>query len=93
MELPTDIFRGLGNLRLVDLSRNFLRALPDMLFFEKGLEVLKVSGNHLSRVPVGSFSLDAAGTIVYLDVSDNDIVALHPSDVMAKFRVMFLEIF
>ncbi|XP_049797448.1 chaoptin [Schistocerca nitens] len=86
LDVPAELFRAMSDLRVVDLSHNRLRALPDSLFLEPGLERLSVAGNALSRVPLSAMGLQAAATLVELDLSRNTITTLHGHDVFARFK-------
>lgn len=47
-EIAHGTFRNLGDLRIVDLSNNLLRFLPDSLFQSDDLAKLDLSHNHVS---------------------------------------------
>lgn len=86
-DIPAELFRGLSSLRVVDLSGNRLRSLPDALFSEDGLERVSVAHNQLSRMPVTTFSPAAAATLCQLDLSYNAIATLHAPETFSRFRV------
>lgn len=86
-DIPTELFRALNHLRLVDLSHNRLRTLPDNLWSEPAMERVDLSHNLLSRMPYNSFSPQAAATLVEWDLSHNFLVALTSPENMGKFRV------
>lgn len=46
-EIAAETFRNLGDLRIVDLSSNLLRTLPDSLFLGDDLSKLDVSDNQV----------------------------------------------
>ncbi len=69
--LSERIFEGLGNLRVLHLSRNALRRLPEQIF--KGLaklEYLDLSDNVLVGLPAGIFS--GLSKLKHLDLSGNE---------------------
>lgn len=86
-DLPGELFRALNHLRLLDVSHNRLRSLPDNLWSEAGIERVDLSNNQISRLPVNSFSPQAAATLVEWDLSSNFLVALHAPEMMSRFRV------
>lgn len=86
-EIGYDTFRNLGDLRIVDLSFNFLRGIPDNLFVGDDLEKLDVSHNLLTKVIASSLTNVAALTLCELDLSHNNIGAIHSMDLSNKFRV------
>lgn len=85
-DIPNDIFRFLNHLRIVDLSYNRLRSLPDNLFREEGLERLDVSHNMLSKLPLNSMSISTAMTLCELDLSSNSISSLAHGGLLARFK-------
>lgn len=86
-DLPSELFRALSHLRMVDVSHNRLRSLPDNLWSEGSTERVDLSNNQLSRFPITSFSAAAANTLVELDVSSNYLIALFPPEQLGRFRV------
>lgn len=90
-DVPAELFRGLATLRVVNLSINRLRSLPDSLFSEDGLEQVSVAWNSLSRMPVTTFSPAAAATLCELDLSHNAIATLHAPETFSRFRVRFFK--
>nr|CAD7400647.1 unnamed protein product [Timema poppensis] len=70
-DIPSELFRSLSSLRVVDLSSNRLRNLPDGLFMDEGMESLRVSHNQLGRVPASCLGTSAAATLVEMDLSHN----------------------
>lgn len=87
MEIAPETFRNLGELRIVDLSYNLLRTLPDSIFVGDDLEMLDISHNQLTKIPVTSLTNVAAMTLCELDLSHNHIGAIHSMDLSNKFRV------
>ena len=87
-EIPNELFRDLYNLRIVELGNNYLHGLPDMLFKDGALERLDLSGNRLSQVPFASFKVDAAVSLIQLDLSNNRIGALRTPDAFGRFKVI-----
>lgn len=87
-EIPNDLFRFLGNLRIVDFSHNRLRVLPDSLFRETGLERLDLSHNFLGKLPINSMSVASAVTLCELDLSWNNIASISHGGLLAKFKVI-----
>lgn len=92
-DMPSDLFKGFTELRLVDLSHNKLRVLPDMFFVEDNLEVLNMAHNELSRMPVLSFAVHSAGTVHDMDLSFNTITALPVFEMFSRFKVRATFIF
>jgi Leucine-rich repeat (LRR) protein len=89
-EIPTETFHGLSELRVVSFAHNNLKTLPDGLFFAAtNIERLDVSHNQLTRVPVGVFSSNSGRSLCELDLSHNLIAALHPNDMVSRFKVIF----
>lgn len=86
-DLPTELFKYITELRIVDLSNNYIRSLPENLFFDDGLEKLDLSYNWLIKIPVNAMSNVAALTLCYLDLSHNQIATIHNVDLSTKFRV------
>lgn len=86
-DVPNELFRSLKNLRVVDLSHNRLKALPDNLFRHDGLQSLDVSHNSLTRIPLTSLSVAAAGTLCNLDLSHNGIPAVTNGGLFIRFKV------
>ena len=86
-ELGYDIFKTLGDLRIVDLSHNFLRMVPDHVFAGDDMERLDLSHNLLTKIPVSSLTNLAALTLCELDLSHNNIGTIHSMDLSNKFRV------
>lgn len=76
------------NLRIVDLSHNNFRLLPDGLFFGEGLEKLDLSHNDLNRMPLQSMSFGSASTLCDLDFSHNDIASIPNGDMFSRFKVL-----
>lgn len=89
-EVSYDTFRTLGDLRIVDLSYNNLRSLPDNLFTGDELEMLDLSNNQLTKIPVTALTNVAALTLCQLDLSHNHIGAIHSMDLSNKFRVKII---
>lgn len=85
-QLHADTFRTLQFLRVVDLSENRIRMLPDGLFFAEGLERLELRNNEMGRAPLTSLSHGAASTLHDLDLSGNLIASLPNGELLARFR-------
>ncbi|XP_069668870.1 chaoptin isoform X2 [Periplaneta americana] len=85
-DIPTELFRFTTGLRVVDLSHNRLRSLPDSLFSDENMERLDVSHNLLSRPPVSSLGPAAAATLCEFDLSWNSIAALSSPDAFSRFK-------
>lgn len=77
----------MGDLRIVDISSNELKNLPDSLFVGDDLEKIDISHNFLTKIPVGSITNLAALTLCEIDLSHNHIGAIHSMDISNKFRV------
>lgn len=59
IDIPNDVFRFLSHLRIVDLSNNQLRTLPDNLFREEGTIIL-----HTRLIPhINLFRLGETGCV------------------------------
>lgn len=86
-EIGYDVFRVLGDLRVVDFSHNFLRMIPDNLFAGDDTEKIDFSNNLLTKIPVSSLTNVAALTLCELDLSHNNIGVIHSMDLSNKFRV------
>jgi Leucine-rich repeat (LRR) protein len=86
-EIGTETFRNLNDLRIVDLSHNLLRGIPDSVFISDDMEKLDISHNQLSKVPVNSITNVAALSLCELDLSFNNILSIHSNDLSNKFRV------
>jgi len=86
-ELGYEIFKTLGDLRIVDLSHNLLRMVPDHVFAGDDMEKLDLSHNLLTKIPVSSLKNLAALTLCELDLSHNNIGTIHSMDLSNKFRV------
>lgn len=87
-DIPNELFRNLYNLRVVELANNYLNSLPDILFKDGAVERLDLSGNRLSQVPFASFKVDAALSLIELDLSNNRIGALRTPDAFGRFKVI-----
>lgn len=85
--IPTELFKSMSGLRIVDLSYNKLHSLPDMLFTESGLEQLMLSHNFLRHPPVSSLGPTAMASLCDLDLSRNLISELNSPDVFSWFKV------
>lgn len=86
-EIPIETFRPLKKLRIVDLSHNNLKSLPDNLFVEGSLESLDLSHNQFMRLPMKAMSPSAAASLSKLDISWNILAGLHNTDALFRFRV------
>lgn len=88
-ELPHELFRYATFLRVVDLSHNKLRFIPDNFFREDGLEYFDLSNNQLSRFPINSISFSAGETLSELDLSWNSISSVSHGEQFSRFKVCF----
>jgi Leucine-rich repeat (LRR) protein len=70
-EFAPDTFRTIDDLRIVDLSSNYLRFLPDTSFSRCRLEKIDLSNNQFTRIPSNGFSNLATMDLVDLDLSNN----------------------
>lgn len=86
-EIPMESFRPLKKLRIVDLSHNKLRTLPDNLFTEGTLESLDLSHNQFMRLPMKTMTPSAAASLSNLDMSWNVLTGLHNTDAIYRLRV------
>ncbi|XP_019633884.1 PREDICTED: LOW QUALITY PROTEIN: uncharacterized protein LOC109477245 [Branchiostoma belcheri] len=70
-------FDGLGDLQLLDLSKNNLTSIPDDM--PRSLQKLYLEGNELSTLPLGAFK--KVGSLTELDLSNNLLrtSGLHPT--------------
>lgn len=82
-----ETFRVLSGLRVVDLSHNAIRVLPDGLFFGEGLEKLDLSHNDINRMPLSSLSFGSASSLCDLDLSHNDIASIPNGEMFGRFKV------
>jgi Leucine-rich repeat (LRR) protein len=88
LEIEPETFRNLFDVRIVDLSNNSLRLLPDSLFVSYNLEMLDLSYNFLEKIPVGSLTKVAALKLCMLDLSHNNIgINIHSRDLPRNMRV------
>lgn len=85
-DVPSEIFKFVNGLRVINLSNNNLRTLAESLFFNEGLESLNLANNQLTKIPVTSITNLAALSVCDLDLSNNHIGAIHSSDLSNKFR-------
>lgn len=69
-----------STLRVINISHNRLRFLPDTLFKDTQLEILDVSHNQISKIPDGCLSRIAT-TLRHLDASHNEITSITPDQV------------
>lgn len=86
-EIGAETFRNLNDLRIVDLSSNLIRGIPESVFVSDDMEKLDISHNQLSKVPVNSITNVAALSLCELDLSHNNILSIHSNDLSNKFRV------
>lgn len=76
-DLPPNLFHGMKNLRLIDLSDNKLNFLSEYSFREDSLEVVWLAQNRFVRIPFKSFSSMVAASLRELDLSFNSIDSLY----------------
>lgn len=86
-DIPPSTFNSMKNLRIVDLSENELKYLPELLFRDDSLESVSISRNEFIKIPFKSFSPDAANSLQELDVSHNMISSFHTPDLFSRFKV------
>lgn len=79
-EIYQDMLSSSSTLRVINVSNNKLRFLPDTLFKDTQLEILDVSHNQITKVPDGCLSR-IAHSLRHLDVSHNEIAAISPDQV------------
>lgn len=79
-EIYQDMLSSSSTLRVINISNNKLRFLPDTLFKDTQLEILDVSHNQITKIPDGCLSR-IAHSLRHLDVSHNEIVAISPDQV------------
>uniref|UniRef100_A0A3B3RYK2 LRRCT domain-containing protein n=1 Tax=Paramormyrops kingsleyae TaxID=1676925 RepID=A0A3B3RYK2_9TELE len=73
--LPQELFRGLGELRQLDLSKNALRVIPEGIFDDlSNLESLSLKDNQIEHLPSNLFS--SLENLVTLYLSRNNLVRL-----------------
>jgi Leucine-rich repeat (LRR) protein len=70
VQLSTEQFRNLKNLRILNLSRNKIRSLPKDVFQGTRLEILDLSHNKFTVVPSPSF-LEVGYTLRNLNMAEN----------------------
>lgn len=86
-DVPNDLFRFLKDIRIVNLSRNRLRALPDNMFREDSIEHVDFSHNLIGKLPLNCFSVTAARNLYELDLSWNSISSLSHGGMLSRFLV------
>ena len=79
-EIYQDMLSRSSTLRVINISHNRLRFLPDTLFKDTQLEILDVSHNQISKIPDGCLSRIST-TLRHLDVSHNEINSITPDQV------------
>lgn len=79
-DFASDTFRNIDDLRIVDLSSNYLRYLPDTAFSRCRLEKIDLSNNEFPRIPSNGFSNLATMDLVDLDLSNNLIGMMNSRD-------------
>lgn len=87
MDIPAEAFRPLKKLRIIDLSHNKLRTLPDNMFSEANIESLDLSHNQFMRLPTKTMSISAAASLSMLDLSWNTLSGIHTTDAIFRLRV------
>lgn len=85
--LPPNVFYGLKNLRIVDLSDNRLGFVPERSFTEDSLERISFSKNRLTKIPFKSFTPEVSSVLREVDISNNAISTIHPADLIFQFKV------
>ena len=80
-EIYQDMLSRSSTLRVINISHNRLRFLPDTLFKDTQLEILDVSHNQITKIPDGCLSRIAT-TLRHLDASHNDITSVTPDQVL-----------
>jgi Leucine-rich repeat (LRR) protein len=85
--IPAGLFRPTSGLRVLDVSHNELRSLPNALFGDGGMERLALAHNRLTDLPLSSLGPAAAATLRELHVASNSILSLNSPDVLSQFKV------
>ncbi|XP_076247086.1 leucine-rich repeat domain-containing glycoprotein 150 [Calliopsis andreniformis] len=74
-EIDNVTFNSLESLVDVDLSNNLLNDIPDDLFYNKGVQTLRIAGNNLTTL-----SIIRASKLRFLDASNNKIKVIAKDD-------------
>lgn len=86
-ELPGELFFYQTELKQLKISHNKLSFLPDNIFRHEGLEVLDLSYNSFSRIPLYSLTEQATSGLVELNLSNNIISNIVNEDQLKKIEV------
>uniref|UniRef100_A0A3B3RWW5 LRRCT domain-containing protein n=1 Tax=Paramormyrops kingsleyae TaxID=1676925 RepID=A0A3B3RWW5_9TELE len=90
--LPQELFRGLGELRQLDLSKNALRVIPEGIFDDlSNLESLSLKDNQIEHLPSNLFS--SLENLVTLYLSRNNLVRLPEGIFLHVTRLQKLSLF
>lgn len=87
--IAANLFYGLKNLRIVDLSDNKLGFIPEFSFREDSLERISFARNRFTKIPFKSFSPEVARSLKEIDISNNMISTIHHTELLFQFKVSF----
>lgn len=87
MDIPVEVLRPLKKLRIMDLSHNKLRTLPDNMFTDSNIESLDLSHNQFMRLPVKIMSVTSIARLANLDMSWNILSGIHNTDTIFRLKV------
>lgn len=86
-----ELFVGKFNLRVLDLSYNLIPSFKVLIFEDPPLEILDVSHNRLSRIPVEAL-VKTNNTLNYLDLSFNRLRFLTVMDFSSLTKLIYLNL-
>lgn len=86
-DLQASLFSGMIHMRILDLSYNKLKLLPDYLLKEDSLQYVSFAHNQLLRIPFKSFTEEGAKYLCTLNISHNSISSISSPALFAKFEV------
>lgn len=87
MDIPVEAFRNLKKLRIVVMSHNKLRTLPDNLFADAQIELLDLSHNQFMRLPIKALSMTSISSLTTFDMSWNFLSGVHSTDAVYRLKV------
>lgn len=86
-DLPQNLFHGMKNLRIIDLSDNYIKFLPEFSFREDCLESILLARNQFGKIPFTIFTPEVAASLKELDLSFNRISTVHAPELISHFKV------